>query len=226
MKKLVKILKEEKVISAKELRDEKSKRINKEMSLPQINASIINNESLQNEKRKEIAELENQIQQQKDIFIQALNTFKSQVDNWKRNYLLIAPIDGAVSFSSFIQENQQLRQGQVVCYINPGNTNYYVEALISQYNFGKIKTGQPVLLKFSAYPYQEFGSVKGVIEIINSTPSDSGYMAKVSLPEGLMTNYRKQIHYKTGLSLEADIITENMNLLQRLFYGLRKNLSQ
>jgi HlyD family secretion protein len=196
------------------------------MALPQINASIINNEGQQSEKKKEIAELDNQILQQKDIFIQALNTFKSQVDDWKRKYLLIAPIDGTVAFSSFVQENQQLKQGQVVCYINPGNTNYYAEMIISQYNFGKIKTGQQVLLKFPAYPYQEFGSVKGVIEFINSTPSDSGYMAKVSLPDGLITNYKKQIHYKTGFSLQADIITENMNLLQRLFYGLRKNFSR
>jgi len=220
------ILKEEKVISAMEYRNEKSKRIAKEMSLPQINASIINNESQQNEKRKEIAELDNQIQQQKNIFIQTLNTFKSQADDWKRKYLFIAPIDGTVSFSSFLQETQQLKQGQIVCYINPGNTNYYIEILIPQYNFGKIKTGQQVLLKFSAYPYQEFGSVKGTIELINSTPSDNGYMAKVSLPDGLITNYKKQIQYKAGLSLEADIITENMNLLQRFFHGLRKNISQ
>ncbi len=44
-----------------EYRNEKSKLIAKQLSLPQINASIVSNESQQNEKRKEIAELENQI---------------------------------------------------------------------------------------------------------------------------------------------------------------------
>ncbi len=220
------ILKEQKVISPMEYRNEKSKKIAKEMALPQISSSIISNESQQNEKKKEIAELQNQVQQQKDIFIQAVNTIKSQVDEWERKYLLTAPIDGTVSFAAFLQENQQLRQGEIACYINPGNTNYYVEALIPQYNFGKIKTGQIVLLKFPAYPYQEFGSVKGTIEFINATPSDSGYLAKVSLPNGLLTNYKKQVRYNAGLTAEADIITENMNLLQRLFYNLRKNISQ
>jgi multidrug efflux pump subunit AcrA (membrane-fusion protein) len=218
------MLKENKVISALDFRNEKSKLLAKEMTIPQISSSIISNESQQNEKRKEIAELENQIQQQKSIFVQALNTFKSQVVDWKKKYLLIAPIDGIVSFSTFLQENQQLRQGQIICFINPGNSNYYVEAVIPQYNFGKVKTGQEVLLKFQAYPYQEFGSVKGRIEFISNAPSDSGYLAKVGLPEGLVTNYKKSVQYRTGLSMQVDIITDKRRLLERFFSSFRNKL--
>jgi multidrug efflux pump subunit AcrA (membrane-fusion protein) len=218
-------LKDDKVISEMDYRNEKSKLLAKEMTLPQISSSIISNESQQNEKQKEIAELENQIQQQKGLFVQALNTFKSQLDDWKKKYLLIAPIDGIASFSTFLQENQQLRQGQVICFINPGNSNYYVEALIPQYNFGKVKTGQEVLLKFEAYPYQEFGSVKGRIEFISNAPSDSGYLAKIILPEGLITNYKKTVLYRTGLSMQADIITDKRRLLQRFFSSFRSKLN-
>jgi multidrug efflux pump subunit AcrA (membrane-fusion protein) len=218
-------LKDEKVISAMDYRNEKSKLLAKEMTMPQISSSIISNESQQNEKRKEIAELENQIQQQKGLFVQALNTFKSQLEDWKKKFLLIAPIDGTISFSTFLQENQQLRQGQVICFINPGNSNYYVEALIPQYNFGKVKNGQDVLLKFQAYPYQEFGSVKGRIEFISNAPSDSGYLAKVILPEGLVTNYKRPVQYRTGLSMQADIITDKRRLLERFFSSFRGKLN-
>ncbi len=218
-------LKEEKVISAMDYRNEKSKLLAKEMTLPQISSSIIGNESLQNEKLKEIAELENQIQQQKGLFVQALNSFKSQVGDWKKKFLLIAPIDGTVSFSAFLQENQQLKQGQIVCFINPGNSNYYVEVLVPQYNFGKIKTGQDVLLKFQAYPYQEFGSVNGRIEFISNIPSDSGYLTKLTLPKGLVTNYNKIIQYRTGLSMQADIITDKRRLLERFFSNFRSKLN-
>lgn len=218
-------LKEEKVISAMDYRNEKSKLLAKEMTLPQISSSIISNESQQNEKLKEIAELENQINQQKGLFVQALNTFKSQVEDWKKKFLLTAPIAGIVSFSVFLQENQQLRQGQVICFINPGNSNFYVEALIPQYNLGKVKTGQEVLLKFQAYPYQEFGSVKGRIEFISNTPSDSGYLAKIILPEGLVTNYKRLVQYRTGLSMQADIITDKRRLLERFFSSIRSKLN-
>ena len=147
------------------------------------------------------------------------------MEDWKRKFLLISPIDGIVSFSTFLQENQQLRQGQIICFINPGNSNYYIEALIPQYNFGKVKTGQEVLLKFQAYPYQEFGSVKGRIEFISNAPSDSGYLAKVTLPEGLVTNYKRVVQYRTGLSMQADIITDNKRLLERFFCSFRSKLN-
>lgn len=42
----------EKVISLKEFRDEKSKLLNKSLSVPQVNAAIISNETQQNEKKK------------------------------------------------------------------------------------------------------------------------------------------------------------------------------
>lgn len=218
-------LKQDQVISAMDYRNEKSKLLAKKMTMPQIASSIISNESQQNEKRKEIAELENQIQQQKNIFIQALNTLKSQVEDWKKKYLLIASTDGTISFSTFLQENQQLRHGQTICFINPGNSNYYVEALIPQYNFGKVKTGQEVQLKFQAYPYQEFGSVKGSIDFISTAPSDSGYLAKISLPNGLVTNYKKQLHYHTGLSIQAAIITDKRRLLERFFSSFRSKMN-
>jgi HlyD family secretion protein len=142
----------------------------------------------------------------------------------EKKYFLIAPIDGIVSFSTFLQENQQLRQGKIICFINPGNSNYYVEAVIPQYNFGKVKTGQEVLLKFQAYPYQEFGSVKGRLEFISNAPSDSGYLAKVSLPDRLVTNYKRRLQFYSGLSMQADIITAKRRLLERFFSSFRSKL--
>jgi HlyD family secretion protein len=82
-----------------------------------------------------------------------------------------------------------------------------------------------VLLKFRAYPFQEFGSVKGKIEFISNAPSDSGYLAKLILPEGLITNYKKTIQYRTGLSMQADIITDNRRLLERFFSTFRSTLN-
>jgi HlyD family secretion protein len=102
----------------------------------------------------------------------------------------------------------------------PANSSYYGEMFIPQSNFGKVKTGQKVLLKFQAYPDAEFGSVTGKIDFISSIPSDSGYLAKVSLPYGLITNYKKQIQFREGLIANGQIITENMRLLQRFYYNI------
>jgi multidrug resistance efflux pump len=216
----------ERVISRLDYRNEKSKLLSKKMTLPQINATIVTNESQQNEKKKEIADLENQIIVQKNTFIQALHTLQSQIESWEFKYLLKAPVTGKLSFTGFFQENQEIKAGQKIFYVLPSNSNYFVEMIIPQYNFGKVKAGQKVLLKFQAYPNQEYGSVEGTIEHINTLPSDSGYLAKVILPNGLITNYKKHLQYKYGLFAQAEIITQNMRLLERFYNNLSQQIKR
>ena len=216
-----KSLKEDKVISPLDYRNEKSKYIGKALTIPQISSAIINNESSQHEKQKEILQLENEIAQQKGIFTQALNTVKAQLDEWKNKYLLVAAIDGKIAFSGFIQENQQLKNSQTVCFINPENTQYFVQVNIPQHNFGKIKQGQKVLLKLPSYPFQEFGAITGKLDFISNIPTDSGYLAKVLLPNGLQTNYKRVVQYHEGLSAQAEIITADLKLSDRLLNQLR-----
>lgn len=213
-------LRDEKVISSLELRNERSKYLNKSMAIPQVNATITNNESSQHDKLKEILQLENDIAQQNGIFIQALNTLKAQLDEWKNKYLVIAANDGRVAFANFVQQNQQLQSGQTILFIHAGNSSYYAEMVIPQYNFGKVALGQKVLLKFPSYPFQEFGSVYGTIGFISEIPTDSGYLAKVLLPNGLVTNYHRQIRFRDGLTAQADVITKDLKLLQRLMIQL------
>ncbi|MBY0435241.1 MAG: HlyD family secretion protein [Cyclobacteriaceae bacterium] len=217
-------LKLDKVISDFDFRIEQSKLLNKKLTVPQIKSALIVNESLQAEKEKEMIELENTISQQKLIFQQALNSFKSQVDNWKKKYILTAPIDGKIAFASFMQENQQIHANQTICYINPENSQYFAEVVIPQSNFGKVAVGQQVLLKFQSYPYQEYGSVKGRIEFISHIPGDNGYLAKVNLINGLVTTYGRDVQYRDGLTATAEIITQDMRLLERFYYSIVKQI--
>jgi len=104
--------------------------------------------------------------------------------------------------------------------------NASLEILIPSYNFGKVKTGQEVIIKFQAYPYEQFGSVTGRIAYINTTATDSGFLAKVILPKGLHTNYNRSLQYQNGLSAQADIIIKNTSLLERFYANLKKQVSR
>jgi HlyD family secretion protein len=214
----------EKVISALDYRNEQSRFIAKQLSLPQLKSAIISNESQQNEKKKEIAELENQIIVQKNSFVQSLQSLITQFQQWELKYILKAPIDGVVQMEGFLQQNQFIRNNQVLFYVQPDSMKYFAEIVIPQYNFGKVAVGKEVLLKFQAYPYEQFGAVNGIIDYISSTPTDSGFLAKVVLPNGLITSYGKQLRYQYGLVAQADIITENMRLLERFYYNIRKQI--
>lgn len=219
------VLLNEKVISREEYRNEKSKFLNKQSSLPQLNASAISNENQKRDKQKEIYQLDHDVAQQKIIFEQALETLKSAVNDWMRRYILQSPVDGKVVFALPLQENRFLQQGKLIGYIMPDNTQYYAEAILPQKNFGKIDTGLQVQLRFNAYPYAEFGFVKGRLNYISKVPSDSGFLATIRLDKDLTTNYGKPLQYKNGLKAEALIITQNMRLLERIYYNIVKMAS-
>ncbi len=219
-------LMKQKVISALEYRNEQSKYLSKQQAVPQINSSILANENGQNDKDKEISELKNTTLQQKAVFMQALQTLKSNVDEWKRKYILTATADGTVSLTSFLEVNETVKNGQTICYISSGGNSYYAQMLIPQANFGKVKQGEQVLLKFQAYPNAEWGSVLGRVDFISHIPSDSGYLAKIALPNGLITDYSKPIQYHDGLVATGEIITADRRLLQQLYYNLYSQVSR
>jgi multidrug efflux pump subunit AcrA (membrane-fusion protein) len=219
-----KALLKDKIISEQEYRELSSRDINKKMTVPQLRSGYVAIASQKNEKQKELLELDNQIKTQNALFRAAAYNFKSKIETWKRNHLLIAPVAGILSFKTFIQENQFLETGKTLGIINPINSDYYLEMLIPQNNLGKVATGQKVLLKFNAWQWQEYGTVTGKIEYISNVASDSGYLAKIILPHGFHTNRGKILSYKEGLQAQAEIITNDITLMQRFYYSMIKQL--
>ncbi|TAD82892.1 MAG: HlyD family efflux transporter periplasmic adaptor subunit [Bacteroidetes bacterium] len=219
-------LAQQQVLSPMEYRGEKGKLIGKKLSLPQIEASLANNMAQQLEKQKELAALEHEIGTQKQVFANAVKAFYGEILAWRYKYLMEAPEDGTLQYAAFFQENQQVKTGQTLFFVEPHNAAYFAEMLVPQYNFGKVEVGQQVLLKLAAYPPQQFGTLLGTISEINNAPTDSGFLAKVALPYGLQTNYRKQVFYRNGLMAQADIITQNMNLLERFYFNIKKSIQR
>ncbi|WP_185937230.1 HlyD family efflux transporter periplasmic adaptor subunit [Chitinophaga polysaccharea] len=210
------------VISQQEYRQMNSAAISKKLPLPQVQSSILANQSLKIEKEKEILDLDNQVATQVTLFREALYNLKSAIDEWKRQYLLEAPVSGILSFTGFFQENEQLANGETIAYVVPEGNKYYMQATIPQGNFGKISKGQKAILKFQAYPWQEFGSVEGEIDYISPVPIDSTYIARIVLPNGLLTNHHKKLFFRQGLTARAEVITKDMRLLERFYYNIIK----
>ena len=216
----------DKVISKQDYRNEQSKLLTKQLTIPQIEAGLLTNETQIHEKQKEINELSHIISQQQLIFRQALQNLQSQIGDWKKRFLIQAPIAGKVQFSIPIQENQFLRNGRSLGFVNPDSSAFYAETMLPQNNFGKIAVGQQVQLRLSAYPFNEFGFVKGRLQYISNIATDSGFLAKILLPEGLLTSQRKLLHYNSGLKAEALIITKDRNLLESFYSNIIKGVNQ
>ena len=216
-------LAEQKVIASLEFKREESKNIARQLAYQQTASALVNNATAQRAKQKEILELDKQVAEERDQFLQALNTLQSATNSWQARYVLSAPVSGRVFFPGIVQENQAVATSQELFYVAPPSADYIGELRVPQQNAGKVQVGQNVLVKFAGFPYQEYGAVRGQITAIaNISLTDSVFLARVALPSGLKTTYGKSLAYKTGMTASADIITADNRLLEKLFYQLRK----
>ncbi len=219
-------LAEDKVIAPLELNQNKSKLINKEQSIQQAKAQIINNDMASLNKRKEIMDLEKYVIDQEQKFRSEFFDLKSKTEAWFQQYIVVAPQAGKVLFISFLQDNQLLATDQELFYIQPEQSQYYGQMTVSQTGFGKIKTGQKVLIRVESYPSSEFGYLYGDVNYISDIPTvRDSFLIKVNLQEGLQTNYNKTIFFRNNLAASAEIMTDNRRLLDR-FLGQLRDISK
>ena len=210
-------LAQQKVETKAELRQEESKYLAKKTSLLQTESAIINGDNNYAAKQKEILELDNQVLEEKSKFLQALNSLVSTAEDWKSKYVLTASQAGKLSYAGIIQKNQVLTAGQEVFYIDPGNEAFFGEMTISQNNMGKVKEGQEVLVKLRSYPFEEYGMIRGRIKYIADVPyKDSIFISKVDFKIKNSSDLRKPIHLKQGMVADAEIITQDATILQRI----------
>lgn len=215
----------EKVLAKMEYNHNESKLINKQLPVESIKSSIISNKMSIAQKEQEILRLKQEFIDERSNFMQALNTLISNIDNWKRLYLIIAPIEGKVIFSKLLQENEQVAIGEELFYISPASNGYFGEMYVSQENFGKVEVGQPVLLSVASYPAQEYGKLRGNISFISSVPNkDLKYLIMVSLDKELISDNAVRLNFRNDLVAHAEIITRKKRLIRKLVYSIAKLL--
>lgn len=150
---------------------------------------------------------------------QTLGNLQSALERWKRNHLVTAPIPGRVSLNANIfLERQYVRQGQQLLVIIPPQSNLVVgRLLLPVSNSGKVRSRQRVIIKLDSYPYSEFGILRGYVNSKSLVPVDDKYTVSVLFPDGLKTNYGKDIPFEQQLEGGAEIITDEKRLLQRIY---------
>jgi len=216
-------LAKDQVIAPLELNQYKSKLIAKDQSLKQLDVQITNNDMSSHSKKKELLDLKKQVIDEQQKFHSALLELKSEIEKWIQQYVLTAPEEGKVLFVSSLQENEMISNGQGLFYVQPPQTRFYAELMAGQKGLGKIKAGQKVMIKVESYPSEEFGYINGAVNYISSLPNRSdSFLIKVNLPKGLQTNYNKEIFFRNDLLAQAEIVTDNRKLFDRLLGQLKQ----
>lgn len=148
------------------------------------------------------------------------NRLKSSVREWIEQYVLVASIDGRISFFDYWSAQQYVAANTDVFTIIPESKAIHGKVLLPVLGSGKVEVGQKVNIKLSAYPYKEYGIIKGKVNRISLIPKESRLIVDIELPEGLMTTYQKEISFRQQMQGTAEIITKERRLLQRFIESM------
>lgn len=214
------------VISSTDLEKAESEMLGKRSELDGLRSQLAERQIGMSELEQEIIENEKLYSDQKNKFksdlLEAFNILKSEISNWELTYLMRSPIEGTVTFNKFWSENQNVSLGDKVFTIVPENVGNLVGKVeLPIRGSGKVNPNLDVNVKFDNYPYMEYGLVRGKVKNVSLVPEDNFYMVEVVFPDGLVTNYNNSLEMQNQLMGQAEIITENLKLIQRIFNPLK-----
>lgn len=201
------------------LQQEKNQQILKKQ-LSQLKSSL--NDLNRNKQNTNINELKDNVVLLQNT-IQAYNQLKKEISDWDLNFVLRSSIKGKVSYFQVWSENQVVSVGEEIFSIIPASSSNCIAKLrVAALNSGKIKNNQDVVIHLANYPDKEFGILKGKLSAISLIPTKDGVLLlDAKLTNGLQTSYKKQINFQQEMTGTADIITEDLRLLERLLYQFR-----
>ncbi|PBQ33245.1 hypothetical protein CNR22_16175 [Sphingobacteriaceae bacterium] len=222
---------EDKAISARELENKKKEYLTAQNNNEQIQITISNCLIQMNTIEKNILQLKIQDYQDQSRFknelLQNLKSLQSEISSWRQLYLIESPVEGHISFFNVWTINQNLKTGDELLAIVPYQSEHFIgKCSLPVLNSGKLQVGQHVNIKLNNYPSEESGMLRGTVENISEMPNKDNFAIDVKLNEGLVTSYKKKLVYKQEMKGKADIITENVSVLERILFTFKRLLDK
>jgi multidrug efflux pump subunit AcrA (membrane-fusion protein) len=144
-----------------------------------------------------------------------------------RHTTIIAPASGTVTSIGVRGAGEVLQQGQTVATIAPGDVPLVIEALLPNKDIAFIEQGLPARLKFEALPFQDYGIVDGTViaispDAVTDKDHNSYYKVTIAPSKTRIATREGGVTLRSGLSVRAEIVTEQKTVLSLLFEPARK----
>jgi len=200
---------------------------NLETAISNTEISIANNNNVLTQTNIQGEEFSNNYRQQLE---KAYQNLVNEIRNWEQMFILKSPINGRITIFDIWNKYQNVTAGEVIFTIVPADYQKLIgKVSMPIQNSGKVKLGQEVIIKLDNYPNQEWGSLRGSITNISDVPkqaagSEAPYYAMYVDISTLETSYDKEIEFRQEMQGSAEIIVEELTILQRIFYQLREVL--
>lgn len=217
------------VLSDLDIEKSKTLFISKKYNLNVARTKLAETQSANLKLDQEVVDAEMEFADQKkkaqNSLIEAMNVLKSRLAYWEQSFIIRTPIEGKVSFTNFWSKNQQVKKDEIVFTIIPEKQSQIIGRIsLPVKGAGKVSVAQKVNIRFENFPYMEYGYIKGTVKNISLIPNNENYIVEVELPQDLMTNYNIPLKFSQEMKGSAEIITEDLRLIQRFINPVKSLL--
>ena len=134
---------------------------------------------------------------------------------------IISPMDGIVQGLLYRTVGGVIAPRAQVLNIVPARDTVEAEVRVAASDVGHVRIGQPVRVKVSAFDFLRYGALNGKVVMLsaNSTVTDKGevfYKTLISLDRAELAEANGTAKIQSGMTLEADIITDRQSVLRYL----------
>jgi HlyD family secretion protein/adhesin transport system membrane fusion protein len=146
------------------------------------------------------------------------------------NTMLVSPLQGLVQSLPSTQNGGVIQPGGTVVEIVPVGGKADFKARLSPRDIGFVSVGQPTRIKIDAFDYSRFGALKGEVESISPTTSQSErgeiyYEVVVSIETPYFRDNPESFSILPGMTGEVDITTGEKSVFQYLWKPIYTNVS-
>ncbi|MEI7612749.1 MAG: HlyD family type I secretion periplasmic adaptor subunit [Betaproteobacteria bacterium] len=228
--------------------DKKRERIEKEQELSNQIHLIESNRAYVTQSEKHLNQIDSDYRRQlhterNDVHGQAEKLAQEVAKQAHRQSLmeLKATQDSVVKDLSTHTTGTVVQPGTVLLTLVPKEETLRAEVWISNDDIGFVRQGQPVKLKFAAFPFQKYGMVEGVVEHVSADSADNNtgngntsndktpaknqplvYKALVTLRAMHLEMNAQRFALSAGMQTNAEILLGTRTVMEYLLSPVRK----
>ena len=226
------ILEQKGVIAPLDLKQRKEDFLSRKYALHGARSALAQLQIQIRELERNIAETEAEYENLREQHLQNYFTASSQVQSvfaqWLETNVLVSPVEGTVQYQRIVAANTSIQAQTHILSIEPLEiATPSVMVAVPPIRASKLAKGQRVQGKLDAFPFEEYGMLIGTVSHVNTTPAidpegNISYWVTVSLPENPVTAFGQSIATHRELYGVGEIVTEELSLLDRLLFQLRR----
>lgn len=142
-----------------------------------------------------------------------------QINTKIYNSVITAPANGTIFKLSLRNPGQTVELGAAIAQIVPSNAPLVLKARVTATDIARVKIGQPVQIRVSAYPFPDYGILKGTVHsispdaIANQVLQEAYYEVTIAPEKPYLVKGEHQYPIQPGMEGRVDIISSQETVL-------------